>query len=496
MALYNRLGSDQTVREAYTMRNKTTVILWLIGIMGIIVVCGDYTYAQELYGYTHADILKHKAFYDDPRPIYDELNYKKMLPAKVYDSLTYDREAMKKEWADVVGFTAPDVVGSTAPDIKPGVYAHTDKEAYAFKDLMIPLHYERFKAGGDRFMGDFATINVVPTRQYYWALPVAHATKEHQGKTRLDQDGYLINSSYISGVPFPRPGGEREAKQIVYNWEKRYLHCDAFRSLNVFKGFDEHLREDIDGLGGTAWMRLHGRVLMEPLGRYDERAKKFEESSTVRGTAYAPRDIFGNIQIQLAYLDADKYHQWMMYIPMLRRIRVLSATDTQDPIAGQDMILDDSDGFSQKISKKHYPYDYKLIGEREYLVSAYTLDGSGYLSSDTKELHEWEFERRPVYIVELQQLDKNYVYSRRNLYIDKETFLLLYLENYDQKDRLYRDALMRMYFCPEMGVFAVRDVIARDFVDTHSTYVQMFPVPTPDLSRDDFDLRRLSRTAK
>ena len=34
----------------------------------------------------------------------------------------------------------------------------------------------------------------------------------------------------------------------------------------------------------------------------------------------------------------------------------------------------------------------------------------------------FEWERRPIYVVELTELDKSYVYSKRVLYIDKETF--------------------------------------------------------------------------
>ena len=66
------------------------------------------------------------------------------------------------------------------------------------------------------------------------------------------------------------------------------------------------------------------------------------------------------------------------------------------------------------------------------------------MTSPSKKI-EWrniEFERRPVYVVQLTQQDPNYVYSKRIMYIDKETFYLFYVENYDQKKRLYRSLVI------------------------------------------------------
>ena len=50
-----------------------------------------------------------------------------------------------------------------------------------------------------------------------------------------------------------------------------------------------------------------------------------------------------------------------MYIPSLRRIRKLSATDSQDPVMGQDVIYDDNEGWMQKISPVRYPYKYEIL---------------------------------------------------------------------------------------------------------------------------------------
>ena len=136
----------------------------------------------------------------------------------------------------------------------------------------------------------------------------------------------------------------------------------------------------------------------------------------------------------------------MMYINGLRRIRKLTASDTQDPAVGQDIIYEDAMGFNQKLTPKRYPYKYEVIAEGEYLAPI-TWDGSPYLS--TKEgytMKDLQFERRPMWVVQMSQLDKNYVYSKRIWYIDKEFLLFWYLENDDQKGRVsYVDEHLGLY---------------------------------------------------
>ena len=117
----------------------------------------------------------------------------------------------------------------------------------------------------------------------------------------------------------------------------------------------------------------------------------------------------------------------------------MSATDTQDQAVGQDLAFDDSGFLSQALRPDRYPFEVRLIDEREFLMPAYTLDGASYL--DSKDGWKWKglrFERRPMWVIEMNQLDRNYIYSKRVLYFDKETLVPHFQEMYDQKGRYYR----------------------------------------------------------
>ena len=421
------------------------------------------------------EVEKHKKILDDPTPWVKTWNDKDLCPPEVYALLVSDPDEMKTLWAELVGLKAPDVVGKIEPEIKPGKYTYKDvQDNPAFKNLMYPDLYARIKPGGPPFAGNIPEFEIIPTRQYYWALKIAQTTKNNEGKTKLDAEGYVEHTTWKGGFPFPKPSGPFKAQQIVYNALvfRRDRGEGNGLSYGHVLGFDKKLKMDMDNKYNAAAMMVAGRSFLPPYGWYDEQAEKRGQLSFQTLNMLTPRDIAGMAMLFNYYLDAKKTDASMVYIPSLRRVRKMSATDTQDPIAGQDLINDDQSGFMQKLSPTRYPYKIELVEEREYLVAAPTLDGAEYVTSDGLEFRGLKFERRPIYVVKMTQLDTNYVYSKRIFYIDKETFQFYQVENYDQKGRLYRTFWAYYQFKPDQGMFTWGGyLLYRDHVDLHSNVV-------------------------
>ncbi len=111
------------------------------------------------YELSIAELEKYKEAIDDPSPFYKNIEgYKKIMPPEAYKKVTYDVEAMKKTWAEVIGFRAPDVVGKVDPEIKPGKYTYKDKEKFPFDKMMWKHLYDRFNPppkSGPRHIGTF-----------------------------------------------------------------------------------------------------------------------------------------------------------------------------------------------------------------------------------------------------------------------------------------------------------------------------------------------------
>ncbi len=456
-----------------------------------------YVSAQKLpdvktYAPSWSQMESRKKMFDDPRPFVKEWPMSKLLPKEIYSKIVFDEKKMKEAWSELVGFKAPDVVGKIAPDIKPGKYTYKDvQQNPGFKQLMFPDLYGRIKPGAAPYIGNIPEFEIIPTRQFYWSLPISEATKKNLGKTKLDAKGYLVWQTWDTGYAFPKPSGPQKAQQIMANLEHRYLDFGGETWL-ANEPFGVNARGQVDYTGKTQVYRmgLWGRSIFPPYGVYDSRAKENGEYGAALITWDAPRDQAGQLMGQVYYMDPLKSNMTLLYLPAFRRVRKMSATDTQDAIGGQDIIFDDQEGWQQKLSPEKYPYKYEVIDEREYLVMAPTVDGAEYYSSKNfYELKNVRMERRPCYIVQLTQLDKNYVYGRRLLVIDKETFLWYHVSNFDQRGRLYRTYDMNYGFHPEMGQWSWHGAIltVKDHIDQHSGGSQAWALPAA-ITRDQVRL--------
>jgi len=468
----------------------------LVFLMGLGVTLSA-AWPGEPYPLSFEEAEKCKGWLDDPAPFYKNIDwYRKVIPPEVYAKITHDVEKMKATWAECVGFKAPDVVGKIAPEIKPGKYTYKDKAKYPFDKLMWKHMYDRFNPPGEgtpNHVGNFTEIEIVPTRQYYYALPVAEATLKNIGKSKQDNQGYLIEASYEAGYPFPRPSGKFKAQQILYNWKKKYYVGEDNYWVEHVLGVNNRWNKDSDAMGIARFMRNKGRVMSEPFGWLDKRAEKQNELRMFTYQCVAPRDAFGNNILGVFYCDPLNPDLSMIYVNVLRRIRRMSSSDMQDPAVGQDMIYDDAEGFGRKLSPKRFPYEYKLIGEQEFLVPM-TIDGSPYIDSKDKYSYKkLTFERRPMYVIELKQLDPNYVYGKTVAYFDKETLVAVAFENYDQKGRYYRSYNILYGFIPQMGLFNQFNSLALDHVDTHSTWMYGYCYPALWLDRTQFTAGAIKR---
>ena len=183
----------------------------------------------------------------------------------------------------------------------------------------------------------------------------------------------------------------------------------------------------------------------------------------------APYDAVGLATLSWGYLDPEKWTSLWTFVPVLRRVRRLAASNTSDGIFGSHFSRDDGGTFSGKIQY----FDWKLIGEREALV-AYTLptpkvwkrEGTAFrlAANESAAVMPWPARanssirptspgrarpggrpicaKRPVWIVEATAKDPYYAYGRQILWIDKELFRGYYKEIYDRSGKYWKTILV------------------------------------------------------
>jgi len=138
-----------------------------------------------------------------------------------------------------------------------------------------------------------------------------------------------------------------------------------------------------------------------------------------------------------------------------------------------------------------------VLEEREFLVPMYSLTGDEYFDSEAKFLwRNLKFERRPMYVLEMEQLDSTYIYSKRIYYVDKETLIILGGEYYDQKGRLWRAYNVLYGVSPEIGIFWWMAASYFDHLDVHSGLEQNFTTLSLEADREEFGAKRLLRGRK
>ncbi|MBW2539527.1 MAG: DUF1329 domain-containing protein [Deltaproteobacteria bacterium] len=478
---------------------KRGVILFLAATFLPLAACGSEALPHPDTYLNHAnEPYKPKKITDDPTDLIAAYPLKDALPPEIYKLMTFDVEEAKRQTAEILGFKSPDLVGNIAPEIKPGKYTYKDVEkSPGFKELFPPEFLSFIKPGGPPLIASIPEFEIIPTRQFYWYPKLCEATRQNLGKTKLDPGGYIVPFTWQGGVPFPKPSGKFKARQVFYSFDKSYTSYDlCYSSKQEGLSFDRNLTRDKYTKSISNNIKFMGRTLFPPYGWLDAQAKRSGDFRAFTSAMLEPRSKKGLVLINHSYDDPAKNDRWMVYVPSLRRNRKLNPTDTQDPSG--DLTYDDISHISQKITPERYPYKFEIIEEREYLMPIEYNTGKVWIDSKNGyALREVQFMRRLCYVLQMTQLDNNYVYSKRILYIDKETFRSGFSVNYDQNGRLYRTQVQALVFMSDTGQITTYGTHSFQFdhLDLHSSF--QLPVPFPaSFARRDFSIEYLINRGK
>ncbi len=285
-------------------------------------------------------------------------------------------------------------------------------------------------------------------RDYSPAQAYQDATNAHRGKARIGPDGDLEN--YVAGQPFPMDeidcqsdpdAGTKIIWNFDYRWQGAGLAAHAYYSY-----FDRGEELPLFYEGSARQVALAHR----PEPQYAEAGGDVFRGES-RKLAYgvdvlAPYDAKGISIINYRYKSTDKPREqarnddtWV-YLPTLRRVRRISTAQRTDAVSGTDFTFDDFSGFFGIPPQ----YDWKCLGEIDVLAPVnsmvkaypYTKDHSfgpyGLSFADDR----WEL--RHAFKIQFVPKNPDHPYSKKILYIDKNTAEALYSFAYDRKDELWK----------------------------------------------------------
>ena len=311
-----------------------------------------------------------------------------------------------------------------------------DKPLYTITKADVGKYSDKLTAGAkalfDRYPDSYKT-NVYPSRRTV-AVPdwVAEATKKNATSATLANEGESLVDA-VTGIPFPIP---KSGKEIIWNHKLRYRGVSiqrynaqlAVQSNGAFQPYV--LREDV-------------------LFKYNQKGITPESLDNVvlyfLQFTTAPVRQAGNVLLVHETMDQVKEPRkaWL-YNPGQRRIRLAPNVAYDNPGTGSDGLRtnDQLDAFNGATDR----YTWKIVGKKEMIVpyNAQKLyDDSlkykeiakqGHLNQD---LPRYEMHR--VWVVEAQlNAGTSHIYKRRTFYVDEDSWTILAVDNYDNRDQLWR----------------------------------------------------------
>ncbi|RKY27364.1 MAG: hypothetical protein DRP61_04355 [Candidatus Omnitrophota bacterium] len=192
-----------------------------------------------------------------------------------------------------------------------------------------------------------------------------------------------------------------------------------------------------------------------------------------------PTELKGLAVLTWTYEDPQKDQNVWLWIPSLKKVRKISASEDDDAFMGSDFTV-------EEVSTRRFEDEsYKLIGSKNF---------PGYKFEHTGEV---KFKDKPCFVVECTPLKPHWYYSKRIVWIDKDTGGNIFEEYYDKNGKLFK-TLFREWVWTDLGDKKYPTQISlecKDLRTNHRTVILMKDTEYDQgLSEYDFTVKALMRS--
>lgn len=305
-------------------------------------------------------------------------------------------------------------------------------------------------------------MNVYPShRDFGYPAWVCDTTKKNAVVSEVVHDGKGVTGT-AGSIPFPFPASGIEA---VWN------------TIDPFRAWTEDAVVDIADVyanGTIAWGKQHFMVLA-PANDPSKRGSYQDKINAYFYTGYMlPQRNKGFVAVgyQPNDFNNDSTQSWQ-YLPGIRRVREAPEVGFDYPVppAGQRTV-DDDYGFNGSPER----YTWKLVGKKElyvpydnFKINDTSLKYSDLIKPNTINPDYERYEMHRVWVIEGNlKPGVRHIYSKRILYVDEDSWLTLWADNYDARGQLYRITLINYHYSQESsswhrGVSLYHDLTANAY---------------------------------
>lgn len=161
----------------------------------------------------------------------------------------------------------------------------------------------------------------------------------------------------------------------------------------------------------------------------------------------SPPDVKGTKLLTIEYANKDD-DQWF-YLPALKRVRRIAATENDDSFMGSEVFFEDIR------SEKLDDYQYTLLGTETFdaiELGTKVLDGTEYYVIEA--------------VPKTKKKKEESTYSKRKLWICKDNFLTIRTEFYDRKGKL-----LKIFHSSDIRLVSKTDKLRFHKVDMHNVQI-------------------------
>jgi len=318
---------------------------------------------------------------------------------------------------------------------------------------------------------------IVPYRTIQETKGFIEATEKYNSQVKVDENGIITNLAEIAGRPFLEP---KTGLEIMWNFELNN-HGDTYNYRKYTPNINPKTRTE--RMADQEYWEFYfiNRTELDPKPALPAKQNKKAFRRGMFMSMFLPAEFLNTRMYTLRPIDQTKQDVTYLWYNQFRRIRRLSTNQRTDSIDGSDLIYDDEYLWDGQVTRNNYTFKGKkdlLCSRNESLVGTTRTAGQGMLNGH-------KFERCNLLVVDAINKDPNYIYSKRVLYLDPETYLVMWTDIYDEKGRYWK--CFGNFTRPvktETGAMkpSIVGTVFNDFQRTHSGLADQERIQAPKVS--------------
>lgn len=332
---------------------------------------------------------------------------------------------------------------------EPGPYA-SERRLFTINAQNMAQYADKLTEGQKALLQKYPqsyAIHVYPSHRDF-RLPdsVCEGTKLNATTAEVIHDGKGV-AGVGGAVPFPFPQSGLEA---IWN------------AITAYRPWSEAVTSDSAAVyanGASTWGRSKF-IVMVPGGGSGKRSSLQDKIAAYFYISYLlPERDRGNVAVgfQANDFSESNINSWQ-YMPGTRRVRQAPEVGFDYPVPPAGLHTSDEDSLYNGSPER---YNWKIVGKKElyvpynnFRINDPALKYSELVKPNTLNPEYMRYELHRMWVIEgTLKPGLRHVYSKRVLYADEDSWLLLWADNYDARGSFWRTSLVNYTYSQEASAF-------------------------------------------